>query len=390
MYRKPLYGSLLLALILCTLSARPHQQEPAQPQTAPAYKAELRKVLLPVAIRDKKGNAAEIKLSELELVDEGQPQIIESLTRDPGAPFRVGLLADTSRSMSSAMDELRKGVGKFLDGLLPAEANASKDEAFLIHFDRQVELLEDFTHSRERLRRELDQMQTSRATGQPQAPPRSGESGSGDERGRGPGGGDPGNGPEGERSGRRPVSGPQLYDAIYLASDELMKAKDGRKALVVFSDGVDQGSKVSLNEAVDAADRAGVSVYAIYFKGEKESAESGPDSGHRGGIGGWPGGGGGYPGGGRRPSAEEKNSVDGKKILEKIAQRTGGRAYEAKRRENLEEIYPRILDDLRSLYWLTYTPSPVDKEGGFHKVALHTSKNGCEAATREGYYAGAQ
>jgi len=66
--------------------------------------------------------------------------------------------------------------------------------------------------------------------------------------------------------------GTQLYDAIYLASDELMKPKDGRKALVVFSDGADRGSKETLNDAVDAADRANVAIYTIYFKGEQESS----------------------------------------------------------------------------------------------------------------------
>ena len=64
--------------------------------------------------------------------------------------------------------------------------------------------------------------------------------------------------------------GTQLYDAIFLASDELMKHKDGRKALVVFSDGVDRGSKDTMNDAIDAADRANVVVYTIYFKGEEE------------------------------------------------------------------------------------------------------------------------
>ena len=70
-------------------------------------------------------------------------------------------------------------------------------------------------------------------------------------------------------SGRSRGGGTQLYDAIYLAADDLMKPKDGRKALVVFSDGADRGSKETLNDAIDAADRANVSIYTIYFKGER-------------------------------------------------------------------------------------------------------------------------
>jgi len=201
-------------------------------------------------------------------------------------------------------------------------------------------------------------------------------------------------------SGHR--GGTQLYDAIFLASDELMKPKDGRKALVVFSDGADRGSKETLNDAVDAADRAGVAVYTIYFKGEEENRGLGNGNqgggGHRGGMGGgWPGGGGGYPGGGggypgggggqRRPDTKSEAGVDGKKIMEKIAERTGGRFFEAKKKDNLDEIYAQIAEELRGQYLLTYTPDQVDNDGGFHKVALKASNGDLQVVTREGYYA---
>ena len=92
--------------------------------------------------------------------------------------------------------------------------------------------------------------------------------------------------------------GTQLYDAIFLAADELMKHKDGRKALVVFSDGVDRGSKDTMNDAVDAADRANVQIFTIYFKGEEDKSSNFgfPGNNRRGGMG-YPGGG--YPGGGQ-------------------------------------------------------------------------------------------
>src|SRR4029079_3923333 len=101
------------------------------------------------------------------------------------------------------------------------------------------------------------------------------------------------------RDHRQGRGGTQLYDAIFLASDELMKSKDGRKALVVFSDGVDRGSKDTLNDAVDAAALASVAMYTIYFKSSNDHGDSGfgyPGGGRHGG--GYPGGGGGYPGGG--------------------------------------------------------------------------------------------
>lgn len=173
-----------------------------------------------------------------------------------------------------------------------------------------------------------------------------------------------------------------------------MKPKDGRKALIVFSDGVDRGSKMDLNDAVDAADRANVSVYTIYFKGEQErgESESHGGGGHRGGGGGYPGGGGGWPGGGGGGhrgggGGSSQPDVDGKKIMEKIATRTGGRYFEAKKKDELESIYGQIAEELHGQYLLTYTPDNTDSEGGFHKVALKASTDGLTVVTREGYYA---
>jgi VWFA-related protein len=173
-----------------------------------------------------------------------------------------------------------------------------------------------------------------------------------------------------------------------------MKSKDGRKALVVFSEGVDRGSKMDLNDAVDAADKAGLAIYTICFKGEQErqGGVPGMGGGHHGG--GWPGGGGGSPGGGypggggrRGGGGASEQGVDGRKIMEKIAMRTGGRYFEAKKKDNLEGIYGQIAEELRGQYLLTYTPDMVDKDGGFHKIALKASKDELIVVTREGYYA---
>jgi VWFA-related protein len=79
--------------------------------------------------------------------------------------------------------------------------------------------------------------------------------------------------------------------------------------------------------------------------------------------------------------------VDGKKIMEKIATRTGGRYFEAKKKDNLDEIYAQIAEELRGQYLLTYTPDVVDNEGGFHKIALKASKDDLQVVTREGYFA---
>ena len=385
----------MLALA-CLLVASPAQQ-PVSDQPVATLKIQAREVVLPVTVRDKKGAlVSSLKISDFTLTEDSRSQTIKSFTRESNLPFRLGLLVDTSRSVSAAMENERKAAGKFVDLMLPADPKAAPkagldaklDQAFLIHFDREVELLEDFTNSRDKLHHELDEMGPSRAAQNASQGPET----SGDDRSSGQ---------------TRSRGGTQLYDAIFLASDELMKPKDGRKALVVFSDGVDRGSKETLNDAVDAADRANVAVYTIYFKGEQERpAGAGyPGSGGRhggggypggggggypgGGGGGYPGGGGGYPGGGGRRGGERpsETGVDGKKIMEKIATRTGGRYFEAKKKDNLDEIYGQIAEELRGQYLLTYTPDVVDKEGGFHKIALKANKDDLQVVTREGYYA---
>lgn len=360
-------------LLVSALTLPALAQDSATKEPALKTKIAAPEVQLPVTVRDKHGVlVTSLTAADLTLTEDGHPEKITSLARETNPTFRLGLLVDTSRSLSNALESERKAAGKFVDTMLADEANAapSKNQTFLIHFDREVELLRDFTNSREKLRRELDEMgPTHRSQDDAQGPETTGE----------------------DRDHTHGRGETQLYDAIFLASDELMKAQEGHKALVVFSDGVDRGSKDTLNDAVDAADRAGLEVYTIYFKGEEERGGGSGfpgTGGHHGG--GYPGsGGGGYPGGGgRRPAGDsKKEEEDGRKTLEKIATRTGGRYFEAKKKENLEEIYTQIAEELRGQYLLTYTPDIVDKEGGFHKVVLKPNNDNYLVVTREGYYA---
>jgi len=365
------------------------QPSPSTQQPMTTIKVQAREVLLPVLVLDKH-NAIVTNLTakDFTLTEDGRPQVIKSFTSQSNLPFRMGLLVDTSRSVSSAMESERKAAGKFIDLMLPADPKAGTpgDQAFLIHFDREVELLEDFTNSRDKLHHELDGMGPTSQEHNNQGPESNGD----DRGGYGGGGRNGGYGQHGGGHG----GGTQLYDAIYLASDELMKSQSGRKALIVFSDGADSGSKETLNDAIDAADRANVQVFTIYFKGEEERSNNGyPGSGgHHGGMGGggYPGGGGGYPGGGgghRGGNPRSEAGVDGKKIMQQIASRTGGQFFEAKKKDNLDEIYNQIAASLRQQYLLTYTPDKVDTEGEFHKIVLKTDKSDLTVITREGYYA---
>ncbi len=391
--------ALFLAVSSLALSCLPvsaYAQAAAADQPVTTIKAQAREVLLPVTVRDKKGAmVTTLTAADFTLTEDGRPQVIKSFTRESKLPFRLGLLVDTSRSVSSAMDSERKAAGKFVDLMLPTDPEAATkgDQAFLIHFDREVELLQDFTNSPDKLHHELDGMGPSESEHNSAQGPETSD----DDRNR--------------QSSGRGGGGTQLYDAIFLASDELMKPKDGRKALVVFSDGADRGSRETLNDAIDAADKANVAIYTIYFKGEgqRDMGNGIPGGGRHGGMGGgWPGGGGGggypgggypgggypgggYPGGGsggRRGGSPSANGIDGKKIMEQIATRTGGRYFEAKRKDNLEDIYNQIADELRGQYLLTYTPDKLDPDEEFHKIVLKAKNDDLTVATREGYFSG--
>ena len=317
-------------------------QEPAA-----TIAVDVKVVTLPVTVRDKHGKIVrDLTKDDFTLQEDGRPQSIRYFSQEANLPLTLGLLVDTSRSQSNVLDAERNASRSFLDQMLVQE----KDKAFLIHFDREVELLQDLTSSREKLQSALELLKTP----------------SDHERSNDP------NDSDGSRTGSHHGGGTQLYDAVFLASNELMKKQPGRKAFVILSDGVDHGSKTYLESAIESAQRADTVVYSIYFadtyredRGERDRQGGGMGRAGGGwpggGGGGWPGGGGGYPGGGgrggrgggqRRP---EEPRTDGKKILERISKETGGRFFEVSKKQTVGEIYDSIVEELRTQYSMGYT-----------------------------------
>jgi VWFA-related protein len=176
------------------------------------------------------------------------------------------------------------------------------------------------------------------------------------------------------RGSRRRGGGTLLYDAIYLASDELMSKQQGRKALIILSDGVDHGSKETLATAIETAQRADTVVYSILFKDDEDGNRGGFSMGQRGGGG---------RRGGRNPQEERP---DGKKVLQQISKATGGRLYEVSKKETVDKIYSEIEEELRNQYSLAYTPEK--NEGpGYHKITVSTKQKDLLVQARDGYYA---
>ena len=336
---------LLIASLLPGGTSRGQQQQP------PQINVTVKVVKVLATVRDKHGQiVSNLGKDDFVLEEDGRPQTITYFTRETDLPLTLGLLVDTSESQRRVLDQERTASHSFLDDMLRED----KDLAFVIHFDKQVELLQDLTSSREKLASALQLIEPPRPQfGQP--------SGNGGDGGGGYGG----------RGG-----GTLLYDAVFLASDEVIKKQQGRKALIVLSDGVDHGSQETLESAIRSAQRADTVVYSILFADEQQNQNpfgfGGPGFGRRGG-------------GGRFPQSQQERP-DGKKILERISKETGGRLFEVSNKHPIEEIYSTIAEELRNQYSLGYTPVS-DVGFGYHKIHLTTNQKDMTVQTRDGYYA---
>jgi VWFA-related protein len=344
---------------------------PKTSDSSTTVSVDVKVVTMPVTVRDKHGQIVrDLTKDDFTLQEDGRAETIKYFSLESNLPLKVGLLVDTSWSQREVLDQERNASRTFLDQMLTQE----KDKGFLIHFDREVELLQDLTSHHEKLESALDLLKTADRESS-----------------------DNSNDPD-SRSSSGHHAGTQLYDAVYLSSNELLKKQAGRKAIVVLSDGVDHGSKTTLESAIEAAQRADTVVYAIYFAGQREEhgREGGNGTGRPGGGwpgggwpgGGWPGGGGGPGGGGRGGQRHpEEPRVDGKKILQRLSKETGGRYFEASKKESVGEIYTSIADELRTQYSLGYTPDKDSSPSGYHHLQLQVKRKDMVVQTRDGYYA---
>ncbi len=342
---------LLLPVALLSLPYVPLRSQ----QQGPTISVNVKMVTMLATVRDKHGQLVRnLTKDDFALAQDGHPQTISYFVADSDLPLTLGLLVDTSMSQRRLLDQERDASHAFLDHVLRED----KDKAFIIHFDYQVELLQDLTSSRPKLEAALNQI------GRPEF----------SQTGGGSSGSDPNSGGRGSHS--HGGGGTLLYDAVFLASDELMKKQQGRKALIILSDGVDRGSKENLQDAIETAQRADTLIYSILFA-DKEGYGNG------GNYGGPRMGGGGMGGHHRYP---QESRPDGKKILQQISKETGGRFFEVSKKEAIDDIYAQIDEELRNQYALGYTPDKPDTAPGYHKIQLTTKNKDQVVQTREGFY----
>ena len=331
----------------------------AQQQPTPSVQS--KPVTVYTTVRDKHGKiAANLKKENFALDEGGRPQIISAFARGTDLPITLGLLVDTSASQSRFLDDERKASYAFLDRILRQD----KDRAFIIHFDAEVELLRDLTASREKLQSAFALLQTAQ---EDQAD---------------------GEGSPDEHDQR----GPLLFDGIYLASDELMRKQQGRKALIILSDGVNKGSRESLDDAIESAQRSDTVIYSILYSDEEEPEQTKRHGHWNAGAGGmgWPGGGdwpsdGGSTGGRTRPYPQG-DKADGKRNLESISTETGGRLFQTSKKLTVDQIYTQIEEDLTNQYILGYVSDSPTAVPGYHQIHLTTNQKDLTVQARDGYY----
>ncbi|HKD81810.1 MAG TPA: VWA domain-containing protein [Candidatus Angelobacter sp.] len=359
----------LLACVILTGALLSGQQSASTDADKPStMKVTVKVVNVPATVRDKHGKIINsLGKDDFLLEEDGRPQTVRYFAHESDLPLTLGLLVDTSLSQRRVLEQERHASYSFLDQML----HQTKDVAFVIHFDHEVELLQDLTSNREKLESALQALQVAQYDS---GNNNSGQSGNG---GGANGGGYPGRHGDGRHHGYGGGGGTQLYDAAYLASDELMQKQQGRKAIIILSDGVDRGSKVALETAIETTQKADTVVYSILFKDDEGYGGGGFGRGGYGGMG--------RHGGGSRYPQESR--PDGKKILEQISRETGGRLFEVSKKQPIEKIYEAIEEDLRNQYNLGYTPEPADAEGSYHKISLKTKEKDMVVQAREGYYA---
>jgi len=302
------------------------QQSPSDDDSLQTFKAQVNVVNLFFNVKDKHGALIpNLTKNDFEVLEDGKPQTIKYFSAESNQPLTLGIMIDTSASQTRVLTIEQESCAEFLHSVL-----RDKDLAFVINFDVDVNLDQDFTNNVRSLTRALNKMEIH----------------------SGMGGGPPGLG-----GGPIPTTprGTLLFDAIYLGANEKLKNEVGRKAMIIFTDGEDQGSRLKIQDAIEAAQKADTICYVILIA----------DRGFYGGFG-----------------------YSGDYDMKKLAEQTGGRVIEVgNKQEKLKQAFDQIQNELRSQYNIGYSPSNTKQDGSYRKIQIHVKGENYKVQARQGYYA---
>jgi VWFA-related protein len=293
---------------------------PQDPQSqGPVIRSQVNLVNLFVTVRDKnKRVVTDLKKEDFKLQEDGQDQQIAFFSKEVTLPITLALLLDTSGSEQFMLGAIQDMGGRFLDRVL-----RKGDEALVMSFDTDVDLLSDFTDDRGQLDRAIRKTRINAPMG----------------------GGmiNPGPVPTSH------ITGTAFYDAVYLACNEKLNTEAGRKAIVVVTDAQDEGSKVRIEEAVEAAQRTDTVIHILLVADPRYGANSG--------------------------------------AAKKMTEETGGRMIVANNEKHLSEAFDQISEELRSQYTLGYYPTNTTHDGRFRKIKVEMGNHDYKVLARKGYYA---
>ena len=295
------------------------QNQPALPQ-APGVQRTVGLVHLVAAVTDRRNKfVTDLTRNDFDVYEDGKEQRITYFSTQANLPLRIGMLMDTSNSIRERLHFEQDAAIDFLYNVI----RRGQDQAFVMTFDNEPEVVQDYTGDVSDL---SEVIQKQNAGG-----------------------------------------GTALNDAIYMASQRLLDAPtplpkpDIRRILVVISDGDDNLSDHALSDAIQMADRSGVSIYTISTNNDWVEVDTG--------------------------TPQKLQYTEGDRILKELAEETGGRAFFPFRVDDLAQSFLDIGNELRSQYLIGYTPPYKIADGQFHRVDLRVYRKGLTVRTRKGYYA---
>jgi VWFA-related protein len=279
----------------------------------PQIKVQVNLVNLFATVRDKhKAIVPNLTKDDFQVYEDGQLQEITNFSMDSNLPITLGMLIDTSGSEQDMLYAEKDAAGRFLGRVM-----RKSDLGMIISFDLDVDLLADFTEDVGRLNRAINRAQINAPSGT--------------------------NGPVPQSAN----GGTDFYDAVYLAAHDKLSEEAGRKALVILTDAEDTGSKVSLQDAIEAAQRTDTVVHVLLI------SEDGGDQ----------------------------------SVAKKLTDETGGRMIVVRSERNIEQAFDQISEELRSQYTIGYEPTNHLRDGAYRKIKVEMKNKDYSAIARKGYYA---
>jgi VWFA-related protein len=303
---KPAWRRLLPGvLLICAIAVV--DQVPAQEPDA-TFRSDVKVVSILANVMGKEGQLIrDLTKDDFRILENGRPQEIKYFSRDSDLPLTLGLMVDTSMSQAKVMESERSASFRFLDRVM-----RPKDQVFVTQFDMQVKTPQPLTSDLESVRKALVFVDT----------------------------------PTHAQLYSQVGGGTLLFDAVIDASRNIMANRQGRKALIIMSDGGENGSEGSLQESIDAAHKADTLIYSILFGG-----------------------------------------TEGRGNLQRMSKETGGGYFEVTKRMGIDQVFDAIQEELRSQYNLGYVSDVPVRISEFRKLQLVTTRKGLTVQARDKYWA---